>query len=438
MALNQSQPRTMSTEDTRTPEEIAAARLAEDAQREADAAADKRAREEDTQSKINMQDTGDAVLDDGHSTIPIKQDPFNARKLIYKKVSENRETTINKEAEAEPDVQRVREAVAAASETNEEVELKKRTSDFDTNSTRGQREEARVNAREQAEAQATADTQGVDDGDKLVTVTVLGNTFEVPKRDVDAEGGLVAYQKQRAADEQLRLAAKQREENAAQAKRLEEERLKLEEQRRKSAESGSTTGSTSTQPGDAGKGDVAVKAQQIVDALYSGDRAATREAIKEILTRPGSEKIDAAEIARQAAELAKAELREASAAPAATQPAEAKPVDPETAELNAYMAEKYGDILSDDTLRAKALAKFNELRADPANKHRRLKDLGRDAGDFAKKAKPHPRQEVVERKQTLPPVATGTQAHTPPAAPSAPSNSSHVERMRKARGLPTS
>lgn len=421
------------SDEGKTPEQIAAEA---EAQREADAKADKAALAEAEKQKKDLEDTGDAVLDDGHSTVPIKQDPNDARKVIFKKASRNRETIIVGEAENNADVERVRAAIAEAQAKGTGNELD-RTSDFDTNTDVQAREAARAAAaKPEGEEHVNDNGEGVDTSPKMVTVKVLGREFEVPAADVEEAGGLKAYQLERSAQERLRQAANREAELKAEREKLDEDRKKLEQQR-ESAGPASTAGPSSTPPGDAGNGDVAIEAGKIVDALYSGDRNATRDAIQKILARPGSEKIDAAEIARQAAALAKAELREQASAPAKT-PEAPKPVDPAIEELNAYMAEKFADVLADAALREKALNEFNRLKALPENANRRLTDIGRDAGNFAKKSAPHPRQEVIEKKKALPPVSSGTQAHTPPAAPAAPSNSSHVARMRQARGLPTS
>lgn len=434
------------TEEQKTPEQIAAEEAAAaDARREEAARADAALKKEDDKRKKDLDDTGEAILDDGHSTVPIRQDPTDARKAIMKKVRDNREGTINKEAEANADVAQMREAIdrAAANGTGNELD---RNDDFDTNAERVSEEqrraarEARVNATPAgaAESTATAHVEGVDDGNTMVKVNVLGREFEVPKRDVDADGGLAAYQKNRAADERLRLASKREQELAAERKKIEDERKQLQEQQRATAGAQSTGAPSSTQQGDGGTGDVAEEAQKITDSLYSGDRVATKTAIQKILARPGAAKVDAAEIARQAVALVKAELSQQQPAPV-QKPEEANaPVDdPETADLNAYMADKHADILKDPVLLAAAQAKFNELRKLPENANRRLRDIGRDAATFTKeKVDPHPRAEVIAKKQTLPPVTSGTQAHTTPAAPASPSNSSHIERMRKARGLP--
>lgn len=391
---------------------------------------DKKAIAADDKIKTNLEDTEGAVLDDGKSKVPVKQDPFAARKAIFGKSKDVRATRIAQDVAQHADVQNITEALDKEMGEGTGNELD-RGDHFDTNRTRvevRQQPEQRVN-------DADADKTGtVAELPERVKVKVLGQEFEVPREDVEEAGGLKAYQLERAASIRLQNAAREEA-------RLKAERDQFERDKRASAgaspapAAGSTPAAAPTSQGGAGESaDVAARAEAIVSDLYSGDPKRAKAAVQQVLAASQSPQIDPKELARQAAELL--QQREPAPAPAATQPVAAQPIDPEVAELNEYMSSQFEDVLQDDTMRAKALSEFNRLKALPENRQRRLIDLGREAGREARKSGPHPRQDVVERKQKLPPSVAGTQTHAP-AEQQPMSRSEHIAVMRKARGLPT-
>lgn len=385
---------------------------------------------EDNKSKTDLNDTGDAVVDDGKGTVPIKQDPFQSRKAIFKKATGMREQLVQADADAHVDIANVREAIDNEMDKGSSRNELDRGDHFDTNRTQVER---RAPAATAAEEVVNDGGEHVDTGNGRVKVKVLGQEFEVPQGDVDAAGGITAYQKDRAASIRLQAAAQREADLKAEREKLEAERRDWEQQRA-SAGAPSTVAPASTHSGDAGKGaDVAKKATEIVDAIYSGDRKATEVAIQEILARNIQQPaLSAEELARQAAEL----LKKQGSAPAPAKPVDAK-VSVEVQELNAYMADNYSDLMANDEQRNAAVAEFNRLKALPENYQRRWVDLGREAAESVLKPKQHARQDVLDKKRSLPPVAAGTHVHSPAASPASTSPSSAVAMMRKARGLPS-
>lgn len=396
---------------------------------------------EDTKSKVDLNDTGDAVLDDGKGAAPVKNDPFDARKAIFKKHREVREVGVAADVEAHADIDEqtraMNEAMDKGTSANELLRESHQDTERDERSTEADRRAA-LNKRREDEARLNAQaTDPYADLPERVNVTVNGQSFEVPKEDVVEAGGIKAYQLERAASMRMQDAAKREAELAAERAALEAERKAWLEQRASAGASpapapGVAPGAAPTPTGGAGTSDdVKAKAEKLAKDLYSGDPKLAAAAIEQIVSASQVKVTDPQELARQAAELLK---QQETAAPApAKQPEAKQPVDPELRELNDYMVEKFKDVLDDPEQKRIALQKFEELKADPANKYRRLIDLGRVAGRYAQEHR-HPRQDVVERKQSLPPATAATAVSAAPAEPERPTGSSIVARMRKARG----
>lgn len=422
-------------------------------------AADKKAIDEDNARKTDLNEGADADVDDGRSQVPVKVDPFEGRKTIFKRNRNHREERIAREAEEHPDVahsRQVMEEEAGQGSSRNELD---RGSHVDTNAPgrfdnqdrRTQLERLREEAGGDGDDASrlnegqTASHQDGASANARVKVKVLGQEFEVPQSDVDEAGGITAYQKDRAASMRLQDAARREADLKAEREALRKEREQFQQERESSGRNapakapGAPAGAAPIQKDGAGEGeDVQAKAEAIANDLYSGNPKRARAAIAQIMqaqTAPVAQ-IDPAEVARQAAELLKQQDQQRDNGKSAP----AQPVDAgmkvELQELNDMMSSEYRDLLEDPDMKAKALAKFNELRADPANKYRRLVDMGREAAKLTQKAGKHPRQDVVERKRSLPPTPQGHTAHRP-SAPAPVSGSAHIERMRKSRGLPT-
>lgn len=396
--------------------------------------------------KANLDAGADTPVGDGSESTPVKADPFGSRKALFAKSKNLRAARTAAEEGAHPDAAAMRDALAAEAGLGSSRNELDRGSHVDTNA---------PSSRERLAAEAAGGApppvnppsyQGGDDD--RVKVKVLGQEFEVPRQDVEDEGGLEAYQKSRAASMRLQHAAREKAELQAERERLQEEKRQFEQQRASAGRQapankapGGTPGAAPTQQGGAGDGaDVEAQAQAIATDLYSGDPKRARAAIAQVLnaSRAPVATLDPEVVAKQAAEMLRTQDQQASA-PQAPEPQKNPPTDPalqvEIEELNAMMAERFRDLLSDPERKQQALAEFQRMRALPENRHRRLVDIGRDAANTVQANGPNPRAEVAQRKRSLPPALTGTQAHRP--VESAPlNNSSWIERMRQARGLP--
>lgn len=399
-------------------------------------AADKAAIDTDNAAKADLAQGTDTQVDDGKSSAPpAKVDPFDSRKALFKKSRDLRGDRIKADAEANPDVGAAIDAMAdEAGQGSSRNELD-RGNHMDTN--RPERStEPNLNK------EVTPPAKGVADLPERVTVKVLGQQLEVPREDVIEAGGVDAYQKDRAASMRLQEAAAREAELKAQREKLEADQAEFNKQRESASSKttakapGSTAGAAPTREDGAGTGaDVEAQAQAIAADLYSGDPKRAKAAIAQVLraNQAPAHTLDPAEVARQAAEL----LQKQDKAPApAQQPVDAK-LSVEIDELNAMMAEKFPELLADKAKRDQALSKFNELKADPANRYRRLVDIGREAARSVESQKAHPRQDVVDRKRDLPPTTTGSKAHQPAPAATPLTASGHIAAMRKARGLPS-
>ena len=387
--------------------------------------------------RIDLNQGADAVVPTGDESTPTKVDPFESRKSIFKKATNMRQNRVTAEAAQHEDVAANVEALAReAGQPHGDNELD-RGSHIDTNRPdrfdRGTPEH--VPDARQVQSSKNDPENGIDKPSGRVTVKVLGETFEVPSDDVDASGGLVAYQKERAASIRLQRAAEEESRIKKMRFELAEEAGTLAEQRaRGNAPQGAhAQGAAPTDSGGEGSADAEAQAAALVDDIYSGDPNRARRALQEVMgnrSTPGAS-IDPADIARQAVQLLKQQDTAAALKPA--EPEMSPRLKLEIEELNSMMSESYAEVVNDPTLKARAFEHFQRLRSNPENKYRRLADLGREA---AKAVTKHPRQDVVERKRSLPPALTGT--YTPPKQEQSEpqSNSDYIARMRQSRGLP--
>lgn len=124
----------------------------------------------------------------------------------------------------------------------------------------------------------------VDDDDdpapEMVMVKINGVESEVLKSEVDEEGGVVAYQKNRSADEKMRQAADQRKVNETKEKELAERELAISHKEQASLSNEDISDQSSKDAGQPSAEAVALK-----DKMYSGDENKTAEAIDTILER---------------------------------------------------------------------------------------------------------------------------------------------------------
>lgn len=411
--------------------------------------ADKQIIAEDNARKTDLTQGTDAPLDDGTAQAPVKADPFESRKTLYAKRTSHRERRIEQEAASHPDVANQRQVMADEAPQGSSRNELDRGDHVDTNAP-DRFERARMEAQgidpdaQPVQRVNAADSQAHQNGadaNQRVKVKVLGQEFEVPQSDIDEAGGVVAYQKDRAASMRLQQAAREQASIKAEREALEKERQALAQQRDSAGRNapatstGRTPGAAPTHQGGAGEGaDVEAQAAAIANDLYSGDPKRAKAAIAKIMqgSSQPAHTLDPAEVARQAADLLKKQDQEPAPTPQQVDVA----TQVEINELNSMMAAKFGEVLENPDMKAKALSKFEELRKDPANRYRRLVDMGREAAQFALVDGKHPRQDIVDRKRALPPVPTGSQVHQPKQQQTMKS-SDWMALQRKARGLPS-
>lgn len=364
---------------------------------------------QDNAEKADLTKGTDTHVPTGDETSPPpKVDQFAARKALFSKSSDVRKRRMAAEAEQHGDVQSMQDAIG------EEADAGGGNNELD----RGSHFRKQMGDEASGGQSEKPSEKRVDTRPERVKVKVLGEEYEVPRGDVDEAGGIVAYQKDRAASIRLQQAAKR-----------EAELKRREAELNQRATAAPAQSSTSTREGDATS--VEAKATALVDDLYSGDPKRAREAIAEVIrasSQPAAV-LDPAEIARNAAQL----LRQQDSKPQTTGGSADPGLAIEIDELNSMMAEQYSDIVNDPDLKKRALDKFNALRADPDNKHRRMVDLGREA---ARSVQPHPRQQVVDRKRELPTPPSSTYGAPREQAETAKTPGNWIAEMRKARGLP--
>jgi len=131
---------------------------------------------------------------------------------------------------------------------------------------------------------------------EMVLVKINGSERRVPKVDVDEEGGIIAYQKSRSADEKMR-------QNAAEKKALEErERLIAERELAISTkEQASLSNENINQKPSKDVSGVSAEARALKDKMYSGNEDVAAEAIQELLDaqRKGSTQVDTQTVINQ-------------------------------------------------------------------------------------------------------------------------------------------
>ena len=177
-------------------------------------------------------------------------------------------------------------------------------------------------------------------GDEFVTLQVEGREQFATLAEVQEAGGVENLQKQRAADYRLEQAAIK--DRLAEASRLEAKRLE-EEAAAAAAEASATPvtpppGGSNGQPAPSNV-DLESRVDELADKLLSGDEAATKEALREVLTR-GPEPAPAPTATEPAPSSAPVE-------PAATP---APTLSQEQIEANAYTKAKYSNLVTPDVL----------------------------------------------------------------------------------------
>ena len=264
-----------------------------------------------------------------------------------------------------------------------------------------------------------------DEPEEFVTVTVNGQEQSVPKWEVDADGGVEAYQKRRAATQKLQDAVERSNAILTESAELAQHH-------------------PSPRPGEAGpssdaltEADTDKLIDDAVDKLYEGDTEAAKEALRQAMNKTVApeEPAPASPTYSKPPALAQAEqeLHDEH--------------DAQIAAANQLARDEFSDILDDDALNEIMFDRFRVEYSKPENAGRTIPALVRESGMWLRNklgqqvilADPQVEKQVAAkkvRKRRMPAETTATGKRgsgTPP--PQKPlSGSQVVARMRKSFG----
>ena len=209
-------------------------------------------------------------------------------------------------------------------------------------------------------------TERVDENNETTTIIVYGMREDVPTAEVDAAGGVNAYQKQRAADIRMERLATYEASLRNYEEQLSERAAALEQGAQ--APAGEGTGATESSPTDAqgDTADVDVLAAAIADSIYSGDPDEAKKAIAGALS---SIKEDATRSAQAQA---------SAATPSGPSQQELDSEARSRDEANAVFRDEFQD-LNNPTLKAAALNMVHQVARDPVMAGRPLSEITREA-----------------------------------------------------------
>lgn len=352
-----------------------------------------------------------AVVPRGDEAAPVKVDPFEARKAMFKKADALREIE-QANADGHTDPERI--AALQAEARGEDVSAQPGTAPTPP-----------VNKPDTGQSQ-----------NEYVTITAEGGPITVAKTDIDREGSVEMYLRRRQMDE---VAAQDKIEIARLKRELEEARRLREPQQPSAADQDDpatiparTTGRSNSS--GASEQELAELAGRLAQQIYSGDENDATTAILQILQRSQGRSLSADDIERQVRSAV-----ERVAAPAATTTATVPPnprLEAINAQINAMSLAEYADVCNNDIARNATFAYFKELIAKPENRDRRAVDVARDACDWGRaKFIGDPRSNVLERKRGLPSstIASGATQTTTEDEPLTPTQV--VEMMKSHRNF---
>ena len=145
-------------------------------------------------------------------------------------------------------------------------------------------EDPNPNAEKLDEEESDPDLDADKDLDKsepeMVMVKINGVERKAPQADIDAEGGVVAYQKARSADEKMRQNADDKKQLDARETRIAQRELAIASQEQAQLKKESEPGKPSKDAGQPSAEAIALK-----DKMYSGNEDEAAEAIDTILER---------------------------------------------------------------------------------------------------------------------------------------------------------
>lgn len=388
---------------------------------------------------------GETVVPTGDEPAPMSAaDPKEARKALYDKARKNREQLISRDSDGSPDIELTRRLVAEAAggEMPEEgVDTNRRDRNDDPDYEERVAAARALQDAEEGKAAAAKKTPEVEDvndsapdalpepeEDATVTVTVLGKEYEVPRQDIDDAGGVVPYQKNRAATIKLQRAATL-EQRAHKA--LEDlEAMRGEQQTEDPSKDGLD------------EADIDSLREKLLDTVLDGTEDDINSVIEEIAQsgRPTPPDTESPATGRpKASEAVNTDTQQELKAAA----------EADMLEANEMMRNEYKDIMNDPDALDMARRHFNALVADPANEGRTQKEMSRESAEYVRKfvarwggesRKPNEvevaRQTRIERKRKLPSVS-GADTPAPPVAREekrVPTRREHFMRLRRMQG----
>jgi len=285
---------------------------------------------------------------------------------------------------------------------------------------------------------------------EYVDVVVYDRTHKVPKRDIDAAGGLKAYQMNRASNVRFQQAAaiKQKSDRQLQEIKAREEELARREKELSQHTSRNPSSVPDEELPDQGAQEKAVersdKVKSIVDRIFSGKEEDAARAVEEILdsveARPS---LSADAVAKMVLEQLHSEQRQQQTSQRSTEQDEFAAMQEDNRKrVNHTMRTEYADVMANPLKKNLALLRYQHLVNDPNNAGRDPADIAREAGDQARKVMiDDPDAELENRraeKRNMPRETSARQTVTPQQEKRPPSVKSHIERLRQRAALSTS
>ena len=302
---------------------------------------------------------------------------------------------------------------------------------------------------------------GIDPAAEMTTITVYGMREQVPTAQVNAAGGLTAYQKARAADIRLQRVATYEASLRNWESQLSERAANLEQGRQPPAQGATGTTGPSDTDAPGGTADVNALSRLVTEAFYSGDREEAELKLASAFTSIQTEAIRAARASVPAVQ------------PSGQSGAAAQAAETARREANAVFLNEFRD-LDTPVLREAALSMVQAVAKDPVMIGRPLAEVTREACERIRedvygsreappgyestpqlpvankapvplhKQPPKPPQQdlgqrfAMKRRTVVSPLneAHGRTPPPPDANAAFPSNKEFVSNLRKGRGQP--
>lgn len=408
-------------------------------------------------------ESGDQPAKKGATELPPPPQKIT-RDEIYSKAKQTRETEIQQSVEAmDADQKRQYDRMIAEAGGGPDPFAEDEDQETEQPQAAGKAEKPKANGSQQPAKAATQTEPELDEPAETVTITVYGMQETVPRAEVEAAGGVEAYQKNRAADEKLKRLT------TYEASLRDYDRQLAERAARKDREQ--TPARVSTERTDPSLTDDPISAAdeqelaaKIVQGMFSGDEEQATKLLAQSLASLKRDAARAVQSQRTAEPVASEPGQTHTAQPSAAEVAESRARD----EANAVFAKEFTD-LQTPVLRSAVLDMVKQVAADPIMRGRPLAEITREAGMRVRNdvfqgktspgtspADPRPRSENPSppRQQTVPtdlegrmklksrtvvtPMHETGQRFSAPAGDEQqyPSNTEYVNLLRKSRNQP--